>query len=92
MIENQVENRLKKRVMARGGKALKFISPGLSGVPDRLILFPGGKVIFVELKAPGEKPRPLQVKRAKELRTLGFQVYCLDSLIAVDEFIDEVFK
>ena len=57
---------------------MKFISPGWSGAPDRLCLFPGGKASFVEVKAPGEKPRPLQERRAEQLRMMGFPVDVLD--------------
>ena len=90
MNERRLENRLKLEVKKRGGKALKLTSPGMAGVPDRLVLFPGGRVVFVELKAPGEVMRPLQQKRATELRAMGFPVYCLDSVAAVRDFITEV--
>ena len=56
----------------------KFVSPGLDGVPDRIILMPGARIAFAELKAPGRKMRPLQVKRKGQLEALGFQVYCID--------------
>lgn len=92
MKESSIERRLKKEVEKRGGKALKFVSPGMRGVPDRIVLLPGARTIFVELKAPGEKPEPLQVKRAAELRELGFKVYCLDSIEAINRFVSEVFK
>ena len=91
MGEKQVERRLKNQVEKRGGKALKFVSPGIRGVPDRIVLLPGARTIFVELKAPGEEMELLQRKRAAELRALGFSVYCLDSFEAVDQFIQEVF-
>ncbi len=79
MLESMVERKLVTEVKKRGGLAVKFVSPGLDGVPDRLVLFPGGRLAFVELKAPGKKMRPLQVKRAKMLSALGFKVYCIDS-------------
>ena len=79
MREKEVEQALIAAVRKRGGLCLKFISPGWSGAPDRLVLFPGGKITFVELKAPGRKPRPLQVRRASQLRKLGFQVDIIDS-------------
>lgn len=91
MLETTIESRLKKEVEKRGGKAMKFVSPGLRGVPDRIILLPGARTIFVELKAPGEVREPLQVKRALELHELGYPVYCLDSHRAVDRFVVEVF-
>lgn len=92
MNEGRLERRFKTEVERRGGKAVKFTSPGWAGAPDRIVLLPGGRVAFVELKAFGERPRPLQVKRADELRALGFAVYCLDSVAAVDQFIAEVFN
>jgi len=62
MRERKIETMLVKQVKAAGGMALKLISPGMAGVPDRIVLLPGGRILFVELKAPGEKPRPLQRK------------------------------
>jgi len=88
--ENTIEKRLKKEIELIGGKALKFTSPGNSGVPDRIVLLPGGKIIFIELKAPGEKPSALQRYRAKQLRTLGFEVRCIDSIEGVQAFISEL--
>jgi len=87
MRERQVERYLVKQVEKHGGQAPKLTCPGLSGMPDRLVLLPGARVIFVELKQPGQKLRPLQIKRATELRALDFTVYCLDCPEAVDEFI-----
>lgn len=91
MREVSIENYLRDRVKKLGGKALKFVSPGWSGAPDRVVLLPGGRTLFVELKAPGEELKPLQVKRAAELENLDFKVYCLDSIQRVDKFILEVF-
>lgn len=90
MREKQIEARLKREVKRKGGLALKFTSPGTAGVPDRIVLLPKGRVVFVELKAPGGKLRPLQLKRKKQLENLGFKVYVIDSYKKVDEFIREV--
>ncbi|KZL94353.1 VRR-NUC domain-containing protein [Clostridium magnum] len=90
MYEARIEKRLKKEVEKIGGKALKFVSPGVSGVPDRIVLLPHGKIIFIELKATGEKPRAIQDYRAKELRALGFRVECIDSIEKIMDFISEV--
>lgn len=90
MEENRIEKYLKKRVSQIGGKAFKFVSPGVSGVPDRIVLLPGARSVFVELKAPGEKPRPIQLHRIKQIRALGFRVEILDSKDAVDKFIRSV--
>lgn len=65
MREKTIEAKLVKNVRSMGGLALKFSSPGFDGVPDRLLLLPGGRIAFVELKAPGKMLRPLQVRRKK---------------------------
>jgi len=91
MLESQIERVLKTEVEKRGAKARKFVSPGWAGAPDRIILFPGGRVVFVELKAPQRIMRPLQKKRAAELRDLGFKVYSINSLERIKKFIAEVF-
>ena len=61
MREKDIEKYLRDRIREIGGKAYKFVSPGNNGVPDRLVCLPGGRVVFVELKAPGQGPRPVQV-------------------------------
>lgn len=78
MNEKEVEQRLVAAVKAAGGWCPKFISPGTDGMPDRIILMPGGRIAFVEVKAPGQKPRKLQIRRHLRLRYLGFQVFVLD--------------
>lgn len=78
MRERDLERYTTTVIKSNGGLALKFISPGYAGVPDRLVLMPGGKMCFMELKAPGSKPRPLQVRRIEQLRALGFKVYVVD--------------
>lgn len=88
--EKQVETRLRQRVKELGGKALKFVSPGCSGVPDRLVFLPGGKIILVELKAPGKKLSPLQEKMRKFFIDLGFKYYVIDCYEKVDELVQEV--
>ncbi len=91
-MESKIEARLKAKVAKAGGLTLKFLSPGTAGVPDRLVLLPGKKIFFAELKAPGEKLRPLQQKRKQQLERLGFQVYIIDSCQAVRDFMREVAK
>ena len=85
MLEKQIEERLKKRAKEAGGLAAKWVSPSMSGVPDRIVFLPGGKIIFVELKRPGEKPTPLQNRIIEMLRELGADVRVVDSTGAVDE-------
>ena len=79
MREKTVEAKLVAAVKAMGGLSPKFTSPGYDGMPDRLVLLPNGKIAFVELKAPGKKMRPLQVRRKNQIEALGFSVYCIDN-------------
>ena len=79
MLEKIIERKLVAGVQKLGGIAPKFVSPGLDGVPDRLILLPGGRIAFAELKAPGKTLRPIQVVRKRQLESLGFLVYVIDS-------------
>ena len=90
MREKTTEQKLSLMVKAMGGLCPKFISPGYDGMPDRIVLFPGGKIAFVELKAPGKKMRPLQVKRKRQLEALDFSVYCIDGLEQIGGVIDEI--
>lgn len=78
MRESEVERQFVEAVRAAGGQALKFTSQSMNGVPDRLVLLPGGKCAFVELKAPGKQMRLLQRKRRQQLEALGFPVFCVD--------------
>ena len=90
MREKTIEQKFRVAVKAAGGLAVKFASPGFDGVPDRLALLPDGKMAFVEVKAPGEKPRPLQLSRHRLLRRLGFKVYVLDDERQIGGIIDEI--
>ena len=90
MRESFIEEKLTKAVKQNGGLCWKFTSPGTAGVPDRIILMPKGRIAFVEVKAPGEKPRPLQLSRHRLLRRLGFKVYVLDALEDIEKIISEV--
>ncbi len=87
MRESRIERRLCQSVRKHGGWAIKLVSPNMAGLPDRLVLLPGGRLVFVELKAPGGWLRPLQQKRITQLERLGFRVYVLDSFGAVDAFV-----
>ena len=85
MVEKDIEKSLVKRIEGVGGKAFKFTSPNRRSVPDRLVLLPGGKVMFVECKRPGGKPTQLQAAEHKRLRDLGFEVLVVDSMDAVKQ-------
>lgn len=90
VLEKEVERYLRKQVKERlGGMALKFVSPGMNGVPDRIILMPGARICFVETKAPGEKLRKLQRYVCGLIVNLGFPVYRIDTKAKVDAFIQE---
>jgi len=90
MLERAVERRLVFEAKRRGGLALKFVSPGMDGVPDRIVLLPPGKLAFVELKAPGKVMRPLQVRRKEQLEALGFSVYRVDGMEQIGGILDEI--
>lgn len=92
MLESEIEKTLTIEAKKRGGMALKFISPNLAGVPDRIILMNNGKMAFAELKAPGKKLRPLQIKRKTQLESLGFKVYCIDSKDQIGGILDAIEK
>ena len=89
MNEKIIERKLVKKAKNMGGLALKFISPGYDGVPDRIVLFPGGRIAFVEVKAPGKTLRPLQIRRKRQLELLGFKVYVLDDPGQIEEILQE---
>ena len=90
MYERTIEQKLAARTRAMGGIAPTFISPGFDGMPDRLVLLPGGRMGFVELKAPGRKPRALQLARHRLLRRLGFKVYVIDEINQIDSVLEEI--
>ena len=90
MREKAIEQKLVKATKTVGGIAPKFTCPGWGGVPDRLILLPAGRLAFVEVKAPGMHLRPLQVKRKRQLETLGFSVYCIDHPDQIGGVLDEI--
>lgn len=91
MLESYIEKKLRMKVRSLrcGALCLKFVSPGFAGVPDRMILLPGAKVIFVELKKPGEKERRRQSYVQTLLRNLGFTVF---STVDSEEKIEMVIE
>ena len=88
--EKKIEQKLISEVKKAGGIALKFVSPGYDGMPDRLVLIATSHIAFVEVKAPNQKPRKLQVARHNQLRKLGFKVYVLDNESQIGGIIDEI--
>lgn len=98
MLESYYEDKLRTGVkkLGHGAKCLKFVSPGFSGVPDRIILLPGGRVIFAETKRPGDKERKRQEYVQELLRALGFEVFrtvnTMERVAAVIERCKEVMR
>ena len=90
MREKYIEQKLVAAVRNQNGMCPKFVSPGMSGMPDRIIFLPDGKTGFVEVKAPGKKPRALQLKRHAQLRALGFRVFVLDDPGQIGGIIEEI--
>lgn len=90
MRENVIESEFVKAVKKAGGMAYKLTSQTANGLPDRLVLFPNAKTVFVELKAPKKMLRPLQRKRRYQLMKLGFPVLCINELQQIQPCIDAI--
>ena len=90
MREQQIEAAFVKATKQRSGLCLKFTSPSMAGVPDRIVLLPHGLMGFVEMKAPGKRPRPLQVNCIKQLQDLGFKVFVCDNLNQIGGILNEI--
>lgn len=90
-LEKDIERHLTRSIGRMGGYCLKWVSPGRAGVPDRIILLPGGRVLFAELKRPvGGRPSALQIKWVGILRKLGFTVELIYTHEAVESFLDAI--
>lgn len=90
MKESKLEDKLLLGIKSKGGRALKFVSPGNRGVPDRIILMPGAKVYWVEVKTTGEVPEPLQLWWHRVLRALGFEVWVIDNESDLNLFLNQL--
>ncbi|MBQ9364821.1 MAG: VRR-NUC domain-containing protein [Schwartzia sp.] len=90
MLERDIERKFVSKAKSRGMLAMKFTSPNMQGVPDRIVLMPGGIIRFVEFKRPGMKPRKLQRIRFKQFEEMGFPVTVIDSMDKVDDFFKGV--
>lgn len=88
--EKVIEKKLTLEVKKLGGLALKFSSSFFTGIPDRIVLMPKGKIYFVELKSEGKKPTPRQVIVIEQLRGLGFKVFVVDTSQKLKMFLDEI--
>lgn len=87
MNEHHIEQKLKKAVEDMGGLCWKLVCPGTIGVPDRICLM-RNRAVFVELKAPGQKPRPIQLRRMNQLRQQGFTALVVDSMDGIKGVLD----
>ena len=87
--EKAVERKLVEGVRELGGMAIKMLTDQFSGLPDRLVLLPSGRVLFVELKTTGQKPRKLQVSVHNALRAIGFRVEVVDTIEGVKKLLKE---
>lgn len=90
MREKTVEQKLVTAVRQRSGICPKFTSPGFDGMPDRIVMLPGRHIGFVEVKAPGKKPRPLQKARYRMMERLGIEVYVLDDPEQIGGILDAI--
>lgn len=88
--ENKIEKKLVALAKSRKGACIKFTSSGQNGMPDRICLFPGGEVWFVELKRQGKKPDPLQLIMHEALRRLGFKVNVISNEQELKQFENEI--
>ena len=90
MNEKLIERKLRESVKKLGGLALKFSSPYHRGMPDRIVLMPGNRIAFAELKTIGKKPTELQKKAIAELRAMGFKAEVIDSQEGLNKFLEEI--
>jgi hypothetical protein len=86
MLERTIEAALVRRVAKLGGLCEKFVSPGRRSVPDRIVTLPGGRIVFVEVKAPGKYPTELQERDHARRRKLGCEVWVIDSIEDANAF------
>jgi hypothetical protein len=96
MRESRIEDHLEAEAGRLGGWAPKWVSPGNAGVPDRIVMLPGkpcptcgraGSVGFLETKAPGDRPRPLQLRQLERLAGLGLPAGWASSRKGVESFV-----
>lgn len=90
MNEKLLEKKLREKIKELGGIALKFYSMSFTGLPDRIVLMPGGRVWFAEIKTTGQKLKPRQLAVIELFRKLGFSYHVIDRQEALDFFLKEV--
>lgn len=92
MRESSIESRLVRMVRDRGGLCYKFVSPGNPGVPDRIVITPAGRTVYVELKTEVGRLAAIQKWQHEEMRKRGAEVRTLKGLDQVKAFVEEVFS
>ena len=92
MRENHIEKKLKTEVEKRGGLCIKFTSPNTNGMPDRIVILPQARIAFIEAKAPGGKPRPIQIYQHQQLKKRGAKVYIVDHPNQITGVLDDIQK
>lgn len=90
--EKLVERKLVEAVKVNNGLCIKLLCDYITGLPDRLCLFPNGKIAFVELKTTGQKPRRIQLSVHNKLRAIGFRVEVIDTVEGVIDFVEDIIK
>lgn len=85
--EKLIERKLVEAVKSKNGLCIKMLSDYFTGLPDRLCLFPSKKVVFVELKTTGKKPRKIQLHVHNILKSMGFRVEVIDTIEGINDFI-----
>lgn len=88
--EKDIERRLVELVKINNGMCIKLLCDQLTGLPDRMCLFPGHRIVFVELKTTGRKPKRIQVYIHNKLKALGFRVEVIDTIKGVEDFISSI--
>lgn len=89
--EKTIERKLVEAVKAHNGMCIKLLCDQLTGLPDRMCLFPDHIIVFVEVKSTGKKPRRSQVYIHNKLRTLGFRVEVIDTIEGINNFIKSIY-
>ena len=90
MVESEVEKAIRLYAESKGCLFWKFTSPGTKGVMDRLVIAPGNRSALLEVKRPGKKPYPIQLKRKREVEERGMMVDWVDNIEAGKKFIDDL--
>lgn len=89
MLEQGLEQKIVSKVKSKNGMCFKWVSPGFTGVPDRIAVMPGGRIIFIEVKRPDGKGRvsKRQKRVGDQLRALGCTVLTVDKMEDLDGYI-----